>query len=136
MTYLRPPAIMTKTFNKLAMYTTLWDVHTLEVARRNAVDPHRVPVIPLEYQGSLFVVSTRGESDWVKNVRAAAVVRLGQKGNFKKYAATEVPADERAAILTAYRKKAGREVNGYRKRLPGDPDHPTFKLTPSQPPAG
>jgi hypothetical protein len=128
MAYLKPPARITKIFNKLAMYSTLWDVHTLEVARRNAVDPQRIPVIPLEYDDSLFVVSTRGESDWVKNVRAAGKVRLGQKGQFETYAATEVPVHKRAGILAAYRKKAGREVNGYWKKLPGDPDHPTFEL--------
>jgi len=127
---LKTPAMVTKIFNKLAMHSTLWDVHTLEVARRNAIDPQRVPVIPLEYDGSLFVVSTRGESDWAKNVRAAGVVRLGQKGNFTTYAATEMPADGPDSILTAYRKKAGREVHGYWKRLPGEPDHPTtFRLT-------
>jgi len=131
MVYLKPPARITKIFNKLAMHSTLWDVHTLEVARRNAVDPQRVPVIPLEHDGSLFVVSTRGESDWVKNIRAAGRVRLGQKGQFETYATTEVAAEGRAAILKAYRKKAGREVNGYWKRLPGAADHPTFKLTPS-----
>jgi deazaflavin-dependent oxidoreductase (nitroreductase family) len=131
MAYLKPPGTVTKIFNKMAMHSTLWDVHTLEVARRNAVDPQRVPVIPLDHEGSLFVVSTRGESDWVKNVRAAGTVRLGQKGNFETYAAAEVPADERAEILTAYRKKAGREVNGYWRKLPGDNDHPTFELTPT-----
>jgi hypothetical protein len=130
MAYLKPSAIETKIFNKLAMRSTLWDVHTLEVARRSAVDPQRVPVIPLEYDGSLFVVSARGESDWVKSVRAAGIVRVGQKGNFETYAAAEVPADERSGIVTAYRKKAGRQVNGYWKRLPADSDHPTFKLTP------
>jgi deazaflavin-dependent oxidoreductase (nitroreductase family) len=129
MVYLKPPARITKIFNKLATYSTLWDVHTLEVARRNAVDPQRVPVIPLEHDGSLFIVSTRGESDWVKNVRAAGTVRMGQKGQFETYAATEVPAEASADILKAYRKKAGREVNGYRKKLPGAPDHPTFRLT-------
>jgi len=130
MAYLKPPTLVTKIFNKLAMHSTLGDVHTLEVDRRNAVDPQRVPVIPVELKGSLFVVSTRGESDWVKNIRAAGKVRMGQKGNFETYAVTEVPADGSADILTAYRKKAGREVNGYWKRLPGHPDHPTFKLTP------
>jgi len=129
MAYLKPPARVTKIFNRLAMRSTLWDVHTLEVARRNAVNPQRVPVIPLELDDSLFVVSTRGESDWVKNVRAAGQVRLGQKGHFETYAAAEVPAAERADILTAYRGKAGREVNGYWKKLPGAHDHPTFKLT-------
>jgi len=133
MAYLKPSAMETKVFNNLAMHSTLWDVHTLEVTRRNAVDPQRVPVIPLQYEGSRYVVSTRGESDWVKNVRAAGFVRLGQKGSFQVYAATEVPADERAGILTAYRKKAGREVNGYWKKLPGDPDHPTFRLTRTEP---
>jgi deazaflavin-dependent oxidoreductase (nitroreductase family) len=128
MVYLKPRTV-TKIFNRLAMHSTLWDVHTLEVARRNAVDPQRVPVIPLEHEGSLFVVSTRGESDWVRNVRAAGAVRLGQKGNFTTYAATEVPAEDRAGILTAYRKKAGREVNGYWKKLPGDYQHPAFELT-------
>jgi deazaflavin-dependent oxidoreductase (nitroreductase family) len=132
MVNLTPTARITRIFNKLATCSTLWDVHTLEVARRNAVDPQRVPVIPLEHDGSLFVVSTRGESDWVKNVRAAGKVRLGQKGQFETYAATEVPAEGRADILKAYRKKAGREVNGYLKKLPGPPDHPTFKLTPGQ----
>ncbi|MBE3074937.1 MAG: nitroreductase family deazaflavin-dependent oxidoreductase [Actinobacteria bacterium] len=130
MAYLKPPTLVTKIFNKLAMHSTLGDVHTLEVDRRNAVDPQRVPVIPVEHKGSLFVVSTRGESDWVKNIRAAGKVRMGQKGNFETYAVTEVPAAGSADILTAYRKKAGREVNGYWKRLPGRPDHPTFKLTP------
>ncbi len=131
MAYLKPSTIGTKIFNKLAMHSTLWDVHTLEVARRNAVAPQRVPVIPLEYDGSLFVVSARGESDWVKNVRAAGIVRMGQRGNFETYAATEVPADECSGIVTAYRKKAGREVNGYWKKLPAESDHPTFKLAPS-----
>jgi hypothetical protein len=133
MVNLKPQARITKIFNKLATYSTLWDVHTLEVARRNAVDPQRVPVIPLELDGSLFVVSTRGESDWVKNVRAAGTVRLGQKGQFETYATTEVPVEKSGEILKAYRKKAGREASGYFTRLPGTPAHPTFKLTQSHP---
>jgi len=112
------------------MHSTLWDVHTLEVARRNGVDPQRVPVVPVEYDGSLFVVSARGESDWVKNVRTAGIVRVGQKGKFERYAATEVPADERSGIVAAYRQKTGREVTVYWKKLPLDSQHPTFKLTP------
>jgi hypothetical protein len=127
----KPQARISRIFNKLARYSTLWDVHTLEVARRNAVDPQRVPVIPLEHDGSLFVVSTRGEADWVKNVRAAGSIRLGQKGQFETYATTEVPPDRCEDILKAYRKKAGREMNGYFGRVPGPPDHPTFKLTRS-----
>lgn len=129
MAYLKPLAIETKIFNRLAMMSTLWDVHTLEVARRDGRDPQRVPVIPVEHHGSLFVVSARGESDWVRNVRAAGIVRVGQKGKFETYAATEVAVEARADIVRAYRKKAGREVNGYWRKLPQDAEHPTFKLT-------
>jgi F420H(2)-dependent quinone reductase len=131
MAYLKPSAIETKIFNKLAMHSRLWDVHTLEVARRNGIDPQRVPVVPVEHDGSLFVVSARGEADWVRNVRAAGIIRLGQKGSFKTYAAAEVPADERSDVIAAYRKKTGREVNGYWRKLPADADHPTFNLTPT-----
>ncbi len=129
MVHMKPPSRATKIFNKLATYSTLGDVHTLEVARRNAVDPQRVPVIPLEHEGDLFVVSSRGESEWVKNVRVAGTVRLGQKGNFETFAAVEVPAEERADILKAYRKKAGRESHDYWRRAPGPSGQPTFKLT-------
>ena len=131
MAYLKPSALETKIFNRLATHGTPWDVHTLEVARRNGTDPQRVWVIPLEHDGSLYVVSTRGEAEWVINVREAGIVRMGQKGKFKTYAAAEVPADERSDIITAFRKKAGRQVTGYWKKLPEDGDHPTFKLTPT-----
>ena len=129
----RQQARVTRIFNKLATYSNLRDVHTLEVARRNAVDPQRVPVIPLELDGSLYVVATHGESEWVKNVRVAGTVRLGQKGNFETYAATEVPDEAREVILTAYREKAGRESNGYWKKPPGTTAHPAFQLTPALP---
>jgi deazaflavin-dependent oxidoreductase (nitroreductase family) len=129
MAYLKPPAIETKIFNRLVMHSTLWDVHTLEVARRNATNPQRVPVVPVELDGSLYVVSVRGESDWVKNVRRAGVVRVGQKGKFATYAATEVPTAERSGIVAAYRRKAGREVESYWKKLTADADHPAFRLT-------
>ena len=130
MAYVKPATIETKIFNRLAMMSTLWDVHTLEVARRDANKPQRVPVITVEHDGALFVVSARGEADWVKNVRTAGIVRVGQKGNFSTYAAAEVAEDERADIVKAYRKKAGREVNHYWKKLPHDSQHPTFRLTP------
>ncbi len=126
---LKPQARVTKIFNKLAMHSNLRNVHTLEVARRNAVDPQRVPVIPLELDGSLFVVATHGESDWVKNVRVAGTVRLGQKGNFETYAATEVPEGECADILAAYRQKAGSELTGYRKKPEASTPQPAFELT-------
>jgi hypothetical protein len=72
-------------------------------------------------------VSTRGEAEWVKNVRADPNVKLGDT----KYVAREIPVEERALVIAAYRPLAGKVVEGYWKQLPGDADHPTFALTPA-----
>jgi deazaflavin-dependent oxidoreductase (nitroreductase family) len=130
MAYLKPSRLTAKVVNRIAMRTKVWDVHTLEIARRREGAAQRVPVIPVEHHGSLYVVSTRGESDWVKNVRAARLVRLGQKGNLAPYQSQEVTGTERSGVLLAYRKKAGREVEQYFAKLPDEADHPTFRLTP------
>ena len=130
MTYLKPPALTVKVFNKLAMKSTLWGVHTLEVAGRSTGAAQQVPVIPIEHGGTLYVVSTRGEAEWVRNVRAAGALRLGQKGDLTTYRRRRrCRSSERSAIIAAYRAKAGQEVNGYWKKLPADADHPVFRLS-------
>ena len=53
----------------------------------------------------------------------------GAEGRLTTYRAEEVPVGERAPIIAAYRAKAGREVDGYWKKLPADADHPVFRLT-------
>ena len=111
------------------MKSTLWGVNTLEVAGRKTGAPQQVPVIPIEHDGTLYVVSTRGEAEWVRNVRAAGALRLGQKGDLTTYRAKEVPVERAVGVIAAYRAKAGREVNGYLKKLPADADHPVFRLS-------
>ena len=64
-----------------------------------------------------YLVSTRGESQWVKNVRADPNVRLGDT----KYIAREIPVEQRAPILAAYKPKAGKVVEGYWKICPTTP---------------
>jgi hypothetical protein len=72
-------------------------------------------------------VSTRGESAWVRNVRAEPNVVLGRT----KYIASELPVEQRGPIIAAYRPLAGKVVEGYWKQLPDDVDHPVFALTPA-----
>jgi len=48
----------------------------------------------------------------------------------KKFVAAEVPVEQRAPIIAAYRPLAGKVVEGYWRQLPDDADHPTFALTP------
>jgi hypothetical protein len=74
-------------------------------------------------------VSTRGESQWVKNVRADPTVTLTSKSGAQKYFARETPVSERQPILTAYQQKAGKVVDGYFLKLTDPADHPVFALT-------
>jgi len=127
MAYLKPPAFVSKIFNPLAMRLGIGGSTALEVPRRRSGTPQRIPVIPVEIDGVRYVVSTRGESQWVRNLRVAGRVQLGGRA----YSASEVPLDERGPIIDAYRAKAGRTVVTYFKQLPDAADHPSFRLDPA-----
>lgn len=129
MAYLKPPWLTVKIFNRLAMATGLGDSETLTVTKRGSGEPQHIPVVTVEVGGTRYLVSTRGESQWVKNVRANPTVTLTNKSGAKHYAASETPVAERPPILTAYQKKAGRVVVGYFRKLPDPADHPVFALT-------
>ena len=74
MAYLKPPAVTRKLFNPLAMRLGLGGSVTLAVAGRTSGVTRQVPVIPVEHDGGRYIVSTRGESDWVRNARSAGRV--------------------------------------------------------------
>ena len=127
MAYLKPPVFTRKVFNPLAMRLRLGGSTALAVRRRTSGTMQQVPVIPIEHDGGRYVVSARGESDWVRNLRAAGRAELAGRS----FTATEVAVGERAAIIEAYRAKAGRTVEPYWRRLPDPGDHPTFRLDPA-----
>jgi deazaflavin-dependent oxidoreductase (nitroreductase family) len=128
MAYLKPGAITRKIFNPLAMKFNAFGTATLIVRRRKSGTPQSVPVIPVEHDGARYVVSTRGESDWVKNLRAAGGGEIRRKGEAQTYRVVELPVEERAPVIAAYRAKAGKEVETYFKKLPDPADHPVFRL--------
>ena len=127
MAYLKPPWFVAKIFNRIAMATGVGSSETLTVTKRGSKEPQQIPVVVPEVDGVKYLVSTRGESQWVKNVRADPNVRLGDT----KYIAREIPVEQRAPILASYKPKAGKVVEGYWKKLPDDADHPVFALTPT-----
>ena len=126
MAYLKPPWFTVKIFNKFAMATGVGNSETLTVTRRVSKQPQQIPVVVPEVDGVKYLVSTRGETEWVKNVRADPNITLGGT----KYVAKEIPVEQRAPILAAYKPKAGKIVDDYWRKLPDDADHPVFALTP------
>jgi hypothetical protein len=126
MAYLKPPWFTAKIFNRIAMATGIGGSETLTVTKRISKQPQQIPVVVPEVDGVKYLVSTRGETEWVKNVRADPTISLGST----TYIASEVPVEQRAPIIAAYRPLAGKVVEGYWKQLPSDADHPVFALTP------
>jgi deazaflavin-dependent oxidoreductase (nitroreductase family) len=126
MAYLKPPWFTRAVFNKIAMATGMSNTEKLTVTRRRSKQPQEVPVITVDVGGARYLVSTRGESEWVRNVRADPNVKIGSK----TYVAREIPEQDRQPVLAAYRQKAVRAVEGYFKQLPREADHPVFVVTP------
>ncbi len=125
MASLKPPWFVTNVFNRIARLTGIGGSQTLVITRRSGGE-QRIPVVVPVVDGVRYLVSTRGESQWVRNVRANPIVWVGKD----RYRACEVPVDGRAPIIAAYRPRAGKVVDEYWRELPDDADHPVFALAP------
>lgn len=126
MAYLKPPWFTVKVFNRIAMRFGVGGSATLTVTKRGSKQPQQIPVVVPTVDGVRYLVSTRGESEWVRNVRADPNVQVSGT----RFVATEVPVDRRAPVIAAYRPLAGKVVEGYWEQLPDDADHPVFALAP------
>jgi deazaflavin-dependent oxidoreductase (nitroreductase family) len=107
MTVYHKPSGMTKFFNSVfglfaGIGLTPKKSVMLEVKGRRSGEPRSVPVNWVEHDGNRYLVSPRGESEWVRNVRAGggqAVLRHGKRESVRL---EELPAGERAPIIQAY----------------------------------
>lgn len=126
MAYLKPPWFTRTVFNKIAMAAGIGGSRTLTVTKRVSRKPQKIPVVVPEVDGVKYLVSTRGEAEWVKNVRTVPEVMVDDR----RYVAVEIPVEQRAPVIAAYRPLAGKVVESYWRQLPADADHPVFALTP------
>ena len=125
MAYRPPSPFVQRVFNPLALRFGIAGAQKLSVPRRRTGDRQEIPVMPVEHQGGRYLVSVRGESEWVRNLRAAGG-HADLDGT--PIATTEIPPDERPAIVELYRKKAGRGVASHFDALPAPEDHPVFRI--------
>ncbi len=110
----RPPPGLYRVLNRqLGPAVTSWglapvDVITLEVPGRRSGVTRRTTVVRARCDGGHYVVALAGESDWVRNVRAAG----GQVviGGRRRCAArlSEVAPEQRAPVIRAYLLRWGR----------------------------
>ena len=104
-------------------------VHTLETTGRSTGRPRRTPVKLLELDTGRYVVSLRGESGWVRNLRQDPRARILFGRRAERVTAIELPADQRSPVVQTYLASAMREET--RTALAREvAELPVFRLDP------
>src|SRR6478672_6541743 len=115
-THFKQPGWFTKNvFNPLVAWLSKRGLsvagsRVLEVQGRKSGEWRKTPVNPLEFEGSRYLVAPRGNTQWVRNIRVSGRGRLAGRGRPEEFTVTEVPDDEKPALLRAYLKKWKWEV--------------------------
>lgn len=124
--YLAPNWFVRRLANQFVMRAGLATTLELRTRRRNQLQA--IPVNVLRFDGREYLVSVRGESDWVRNLQVAGNCELRRWGRRRRYTVAEVAVEQRPAIIAAYRKRWGYQVGVFFRRLPSPADHPVFAL--------
>ncbi len=113
----------------------------LAVRGRSSGEWRTNPVNLLEFQGRRYLVSPRGEGQWVRNLRVAGggELRLGSKA--EPFSAAEIVDDAKVPILRAYLERWKIEVGAFFEGVGPDssddeigaiaPRHPVFEVLPA-----
>lgn len=126
MAYLKPGFVLTRVMNPVLMGLGLKP--TLAVRGRRSGEWRTVPVNVLEWEGARYLVAIRGETEWVRNLRAAGSGELRWRDRVERFRAEEVPVETRPPIIAAYRERWEKEVKRLFALLPDPADHPVFRL--------
>lgn len=93
---------------------SLYGSRVLYVRGRKSGEWRSNPVNPVTLGGERYLVAPRGNTQWVRNLRAAdgeCGLRIGRRT--ERFTASEVGDDAKPAILRAYLKRWKWEVGGF-----------------------
>jgi deazaflavin-dependent oxidoreductase (nitroreductase family) len=104
----RPPGWFTRNvFNRFVAFLTRHGVsvlgsRVLAVRGRSSGEWRTTPVNLLEFEGGRYLVSPRGEGQWVRNLRVAGTgeLRLGKR--IETFRARELDDDDKLDVMRAY----------------------------------
>jgi deazaflavin-dependent oxidoreductase (nitroreductase family) len=143
--YVEPGWFTRKVFNPLVAALTragisVWGSRELRVRGRTSGAWRTTPVNLLTLDGDRYLVAPRGETEWVRNLRAAGRGELRVGRRTETFGATELADDEKVEVLRAYlarwRMEVGVFFGGVGADAPDEelrriaPNHPVFRLTP------
>ena len=144
----RQPGWFTKhVFNGIVALATrlglsVWGSRVLQVRGRKTCELREVPVNLLILDGERYLVAPRGETQGVRNLRAAGdgALRLGR--HTESFVGVEISDAEKVDILRAYLRRWKAEVGVFFDGVGPDstddelaaiaPKHPVFRVDPVQ----
>jgi deazaflavin-dependent oxidoreductase (nitroreductase family) len=141
--YVRPGG-GTQVFNRAVAGLTrlgvsVWGSRVLAVRGRKSGQWRTTPVNLLTFQGERYLVAPRGQTQWVRNLRAAGggELRLGRRA--EPFTAMEVADADKPPILRAYLKRWKMEIGVFFQGAGPDapeerlaeiaPGYPVFRIT-------
>jgi deazaflavin-dependent oxidoreductase (nitroreductase family) len=112
----RPPAAWYQRLNWLGVPLTSLglaprDAVTLQVRGRKSGKPRRTPILRTPYRGADYLVALAGESQWVRNVRAAEGRAVIRRRTAHRVRLQELPPKERSEVIWEYLRR-GRQRSG------------------------
>jgi deazaflavin-dependent oxidoreductase (nitroreductase family) len=140
----RPGWLTKNVFNRLlnglmGLGLSVWGSRVLEVPGRTSGEPRRTPVNLLSFEGQRYLVAPRGETQWVRNLRASGGGRLLLGRRAEQFTASEVDDEQKVPILRAYLKRWKAEVGVFFDGVGPDSSeqelravaakHPVFRLS-------
>lgn len=135
--------VATRTTNMLvgSLGVNFFDAWMLTVRGRKSGEPRSVIVNPIDVDGATYLMSPRGETQWVKNIRANQKASLKRGRKETSYTAQEVTdAEVKLRVMREYLDHWSWQVNKLMGASKGSPDkelraildkHPIFLLTRS-----
>jgi deazaflavin-dependent oxidoreductase (nitroreductase family) len=117
---------------------SVWGSRVLRVQGRRTGEWRSTPVNLLTHDGSRYLVAPRGETQWVRNLRARGGGELVLGRHVDSFRAWELSDDEKIPVLRAYLKRWKAEVGVFFEGTSASssdeelgriaPDHPVFRV--------
>lgn len=141
--YRRPGWFTQNVFNRavaalVRLGVSVLGSRVLRVRGRRSGQWRSNPVNVLTHDGTRYLVAPRGETEWVRNLRAAGGGELVLGRRAEPFRAVELPDDEKTPVLRAYLRRWRAEVGAFFGGVTAiSPDedfgriaseHPVFKI--------
>jgi deazaflavin-dependent oxidoreductase (nitroreductase family) len=139
------PSLTERVFNRIFALAIgfglgLGHNYVVEVRGRKSGKIFSAPIDLLEFEGRRYLVAPRGETNWVRNARAAGRVALRKGRRREEFAVREVAPAQRPELLKAYLDRFALTVQRYfplprespaSEFAPIAERYPVFELIPS-----